>query len=221
MAAYRYLCFPSGAQPSAEDLVRFRSYHGLLDNHVAYGVRRDDGALVIVCETESFDRLRDLDATFNELIRSWCDYGVGITDTLGFVKEAKPWKQILQAESTPALATQPEQEVSNSSLLEQEPQRSRFTAWMFGERLTLKKQQLADESYGHGLLEIHRSAGQARRYERVAASLPYFLWGIAAILVLIFGAYVSNRLLDSSGESRSETIHRINEDAMNEDLKRK
>lgn len=221
MAAYRYLCFPTGAQPSAADLVCFRSYHELLDNHVAYGVRREDGALVIVCETESFDRLCDLDPKFNELIRSWCNYGVEMTDTLGFVKEVKLWKQILQAEPTPDLASQTEQQTSKSSLDEQDTQRSRFTAWMFGERLIQKKQELADESYGRGLLDIHRSAEQARRYELVAAALPYLLWGVAAVLVISFGAYISDRLLDSNRESRSETIHRINEDAMNEELKRK
>ena len=223
MSAYRYLCFPPGAQPSATDLVRFRSYHDQLDNHVAYGVRREDAALVIVCELESFDRLCGLDPQFDEIIQTWQSHGVELTDTLGFVKEAKPWKRILDAESSAKQTKRATQDATTSAInkKEQVSPHFRFSAWMIGERLVRKKQDLADESYGRGLLELHRSAEQARRYERIATALPYFLWGLAAFLIISLGFYVSNRLLDGKKESRAETIQRINEDAMHESLKRK
>ena len=94
MTAYRYVVFPPGRQPSADEAAELQNYARLLENHVAYGTNKHDGGLAIAFEAELFDRALAKDAGFEALIRRWEVRGCQLVEHLGFVKDYAALKPI-------------------------------------------------------------------------------------------------------------------------------
>lgn len=193
MAEYRYVVFPPGAAPSAEELALLRRFADHLNQHIALGTHRGDGGFAIACEAEPFDRLRGLEPAFEELLTHWRARGGCVAEKLAFVKDAKAWK-VVQAANAPRAASA-------------RPQAAR--------RETPPAAAARDprEAEGRARLATRRFAENVESIERAAAWVPYALWGLGAALVLGVGAYVGVRLSGAGVERRSDTIERVLEDA--------
>ncbi|MEQ8847546.1 hypothetical protein [Botrimarina sp.] len=210
MSAYRYVAFPSGSAPAVDELRRFRGYAELLNNHIAYGVRKRDAALTIACEAEPFDRLRGLDPAFEELLMHWRARGAEIEEKLPFAKDPTRWRQFeksaekstdrVAAKGKPAAAA-PEPPVAGP-----EPRSDHHRA--------------ADARAAEGLarLATARAAARGEAYQRWAAALPYLFWAIGVLLLVGAGVWVGARIRSPGVESRSQTVERVADDALKERL---
>lgn len=204
MSSYRYVVFPVGAAPSAEEVARLEAYSELLDYHIAYGKRRGDGGLAIACDAEPFDRLRGLDPAFDELLLKWRVRGGEVVEKLAFVKDAALWKKLRPAPEKPPSKPERDRHYASDGPTD---------AVENAERL-----QEATEAEGGLRLEVDHASEMGRRYESAGGWLPYLLWGSGAIAMLMAGGYVANRLLDSPIETRAETVERVAGDALGESL---
>jgi len=221
--AYRFVVFPPGVAPTAEELAAFRGYSDLLERHVAYGKGRRTGGLAICCEAEPFDRLRGLEPAFDELLTKWSVRGAEVHESTPFCRDDAAWKRIKSRAPkarTPAAppknppakaAAKPKGEPTTPPPeLRREPRKP-----------TPEERRVdARQAEGLGRLAIERSARRGRAYEWWAKALPYVLWAVAAAAVLAAGGYVAGRLLGGLAERRSETIERVADDAISEPLTR-
>lgn len=207
MSAYRYVVFPTGAAPSADELRTLRRYAEQLNNHIAYGVRRRDGALAIACEAEPFDRLRGLEPAFDELLLHWSARGAEVEQKLPFVKDTARWKR-LEAESAKHPASKHHAATPPKAAADDAPER----------RSPVERSADARLAEASGRLAAARAAARAESYQRWAAVLPYVFWALGATAVLAVGGYIGSRLLGSDVESRSSTIERMAADGDKEPL---
>jgi len=195
MTAYRYVVFPPGRQPSADEAAELQNYARLLENHVAYGTNKHDGGLAIAFETELFDRALAKDAGFEALIRKWEVRGCQLVEHLGFVKDSAALKPI---------KPQPRHLMHHPA-----PDRP------FPPDVPLTAKELAGkEAAGRARLNVEQTLERFAALQRFAAWGPYLLMGLAALATLAAGFYINNRLLGSGRERHKETIERLTEDPM-------
>ena len=89
-----------------------------------------------------------------------------------------------------------------------------------GEKLIKRKRVAAEDAIGKAKLELDRTLRRYAWVQRVARVLPYALMGLGALMTIAAGIYASQRLLDAQGERRQETIERVADDAMGQQLSR-
>lgn len=208
MNVYRFVVFPSGASPSREEIAAFRCYADLLEQRVAYGRHRADGGLAIACEAEPFERLRGLDPAFNDLLIQWQARGARVVERIAFSKDNELWKKRLPD------ADRSRKRPTKKSGAKRPPPSPAPPDEFEAKNLN----HHAREAEGLGRLSIARQSARGRRYERLAAWLPYLLWLAGGVATLAAGGYVAHLLLNASGESRSETIRRLATDAMEQPI---
>jgi hypothetical protein len=199
MSAYRYVVFPRGRQPTPGDVRELKSFAGLLANHFAWGVCRDDGRLAIACEQAAFDHGREIDAGFDALVRKWEVRGCELVDHLGFVKNS--------AALRPAPTT-----VGSTN-----DGGARNDALRTDER-GAAKQGTAHEAVARSLLGVQRSLERYAAFQRFAAVMPYLLMALGALATIAAGAYVYQRMENSGRERRQQTIERVVGDPLREPL---
>jgi hypothetical protein len=213
MSSYRYVVFPPGRQPTAEEAAELVDYARLLEDHIAYGTNKQDGALAMAFEADAFDRARSSNANFDALISKWEARGSRVVDHLGFVKDATALKPIKQAPrhlgaaskpgaSAPRLINQP---ARASVRFEDQPARAsvRFEAPLPAKDLAAK------EAHARAGLALHRTLERFAALQRFAAWGPYALMALAALSTLAAGLYISDRLLDAGRKPHKETIERL------------
>jgi hypothetical protein len=195
MTAYRYVVFPPGRQPTAEEAAELSDYARLLDNHIAYGTNKHDGGLAMAFEADVFDRTRSSNANFDALIGKWEVRGSRVVDHLGFVKDAAALKPIKQA---------PRHLVRHGPPDAPPPREAPLSA----------KELIAKEAYGRAGLDLDRTLERFAALQRFAAWGPYALMALAALSIIAAGLYISDRLLDSDRKPHKETIERLTDDAL-------
>lgn len=201
MSAYRYVVFPVGFTPTADEMAALRRHAEHLNNHIALGHRRD-GGLAIAFESEPFDRLRGIEPAFEDLLTHWRARGGEITEKLPFVKDSKPWKAIDKAPKAAA----PSQTASRPVPLDSPPRDVR------------EARVDAREAVGRTRLGVAQIAAQAEQLERAAGWMPYALWGLGAVLMLSAGAYLGMLLTNSETETRADTVERVADDPIGQSL---
>lgn len=201
MSAYRYVVFPVGHTPNADEVTSLRRYAEHLNNHIALGHRRD-GGLAIAFEAEPFDRLRGIEPAFEDLLTHWRARGGEIVEKLPFVKDAKAWKSIdkdPKAPKAPA-ATQP---ASRHAPLDGPPRQAKIDG---------------REAEGRSRLAAAQITAHAEQLERAAGWMPYALWGLGAALIMGAGVYLGSRLTRSESETRADTVERVADDPITQPL---
>jgi hypothetical protein len=201
MSAYRYIVFPVGFTPNADEMAALRRYAEHLNNHIALGHRRD-GGLAIAFEAEPFDRLRGLEPAFEDLLTRWRARGGEIAEKLSFVKDSKVWKALDKAPKS--TATSP---VANRSLPSDGPPRESRDARVDGR-----------EAEGRSRLAVSQITAQSEQLERAAGWMPYALWGLGALLIMGAGVYLGSRLTSSESETRAATVERVADDPISQSL---
>lgn len=201
MSAYRYVVFPVGFTPTADEMVALRRHAEHLNHHIALGHRRD-GGLAIAFEAEPFDRLRGIEPAFEDLLTHWRARGGEITEKLPFVKDSKPWKAIDKAPKAAAASQPPLRPVPLDG-----PPRDLREARVDGR-----------EAVGRTRLGVAQITAQAEQLERAAGWMPYALWGLGAALIISAGAYLGIRLTTSESETRANIIERVADDPIGQSL---
>jgi hypothetical protein len=199
MTAYRYVVFPPGRQPTADEAAELLNYARLLENHIAYGTDKHDGGLAIAFEAELFDRALASNAGFESLIRKWEVRGCRLVDHLGFVKDAAALKPIKPV---------PRHLVHHGAADRPSPPEALLSA----------KELAAKEAHGRARLDLEQALQRVAALQRFAAWGPYMLMGLAAVGTIVAGFYISGRLLDADRERRQETIERLSADGQDQPL---
>jgi hypothetical protein len=211
MSSYRYVVFPAGRQPTADEVHQLQQFAGLLANHFAWGVARQDGRLALACELATFDHARQIDAGFDALVRKWEVRGCELVDHLGFVKDAtalRPMRTGTPA-SSPAGASKSSRaegdRPSTGGASSKDPSREHFAT---------ARTTRAQEAIASSLLGVERTLARYDAVQRLAAAFPYALMAVAAAATLGVGWLIRGALLDSPRERRQETIERMVEGPM-------
>jgi hypothetical protein len=193
MSAYRYVLFPRGKQPTADEGRQLQQFAGALANQFAWGTCRDDGRLALAVDRQSCDHVQQIDSGFASLIRRWESHGCELLPHLAFVKDAAALKP------TPSFAwlTQDGRGTVQSRRAESQ---------LAGKELAAK------EAIGRSMLAVQQSIERYALLQRIAAALPYALMALAAVLTITAGWYIRNQLLNSGRERRQETIERMLEE---------
>ena len=202
MTAYRYVVFPPGRQPTAEEAAELQDYARLLENHIAYGTNKHDGGLAMAFEAELFDRARSSSASFDALLGKWEIRGSRVVEHLGFVKDPTALKPIKQAPRHLGAIAKPG---ASAPRLKDQPARAsvRFEAPLSAKELAAK------EAHGCAGLNLDRALRRFAALERFAAWGPYALMAVAALGAIAAGLYISDRLLDAGRKPHKETIERL------------
>lgn len=205
MSSYRYVVFPAGRQPTADEVHQLQQFAGLLANHFAWGVARQDGRLALACEGATFDHARQIDAGFDALVVKWEARGCELLEHLGFVKDSTALKPMRTAgppstKSANAKASKPNHAHAEHSAAGKEPSREHFAT---------ARTMLAQEAIARSLLGVERTLARYDALQRLAAAFPYLLMAIAAAATLGVGWMIRGALLDSPRERRQETIERM------------
>jgi hypothetical protein len=194
MSSYRYVVFPRGKQPSADEVREFQKFAGALANQFAWGTCRDDGRLALAVDRQSCDHVQQIDPGFAAVIRRWESHGCELLPHLAFVKDAAALKP------TPSFAW----------LM----QDGRGTVQSRrAESALVAKEQAAEEAIGRSMLAVQHTIDRYALVQRLAAAVPYGLVAIAAITTIGMGLYIRERLLNSGRERRQATIERALEDS--------
>jgi len=199
LSTYRYLVFPRGRQPSADEAGELQNYASVLKNRLAVGRSRQDGTLVIAFDQDVFDQALNTHAGFETLIRNWERRGCEIVDKLGFVKDAAALRP------TPSHHWAP----TEDTLVDR--------GTPFHKRLAAKE-LAAQEAIARSWLNVQQTLERHLLLQRIGKAVPYALIACGTLVVIITGFYVSNRMKNADRERRSETIERVTEDAMEETL---
>lgn len=189
MSAYRYVLFPRGKQPTADEVRELQNFAGALANQFAWGTCRDDGRLALAVDRQSCDHVQQIDPGFAALIRRWESHGCELLPHLAFVKDAAALKP------TPSFAW-----LAHDGRGTVQSRRA--------ESALVAKEQAAKEAIGRSMLAVQQSIERYAVIQRVAAALPYALVAIAAVTTIGMGLYIRERLLNSSRETRQATIER-------------
>lgn len=199
MAAYRYVVFPKGRQPTVDEVAELRGHASALGHRIATGVRSRDGALAMAFEAEAFDRLLALDASFEVLVRRWEVRGCELVDHLSFVKDSTALRPVRTAPQRAPDALPSDTAARNDKML-------------------AAKELAAKEAVARSQLDVAQSLSHYEALARFGAMVPYLLIAAGALLVIGTGFYAANRLQTSGRERRKETIERVNDDAMRQPL---
>jgi hypothetical protein len=194
MSAYRYVLFPRGKQPTADEVRELQNFAGALANQLAWGTCRDDGRLALAVDRQSCDHVQQIDSGFAALIRRWESHGCELLPHLAFIKDAAALKP------TPSFAWLAQDGRGTV-------QSRRTESQLAGKELAAK------EAVGRSLLAVQQSIERYAVIQRVAAAIPYGLIALAAITTIGVGFYVRERLLNSGRERRQETIERMLQDS--------
>ena len=161
----------------------------------AVGINGADGGLSLAFDAREFESALSTSSEFARLLERWQVRGSAIHKRLLFIK--KP------------TALQP----TPSSFL-QEPTE------LPGEKFLKQKQSTAQDAIELAGLKVHRTLQRHAWVQRVAKVVPYLLMGLGTLATIVAGIYAGQRLLDSQGERRQQTIQRVAEDAMDQQLSR-
>jgi hypothetical protein len=194
MSSYRYVVFPRGKQPSADEVREFQKFTGALANQFAWGTCRDDGRLALAVDRQSCDHVQQIDPGFAAVIRRWESHGCELLPHLAFVKDAAALKP------TPSFAW-----LAHDGRGTVQSRRA--------ESQLVAKEQAAKEAIGRSMLAVQHTIDRYALVQRLAAAVPYGLVAIAAITTIGMGLYIRERLLNSGRERRKETIERALEDS--------
>ncbi|QDU87727.1 hypothetical protein Pla175_10930 [Pirellulimonas nuda] len=201
MAPYRYLVFPPNRQPTAAEVAQLQKYAELLDNRIAYGLNKRDGALAIAFEGTKFDEVIGIEPGFEKLIGAWRGVGCRVEDHLAFIKDRhalRPEGAEPKKKPKPAAAHQAEPAAPEPSLAD--------------------KHTAAREAIGMSGLSLDSALRQHEAIHRVGAAVPYALIAAGTLGVIAMGVYVGQRMLSAGGESRKDTTLRVMADPMGERL---
>ena len=193
MSAYRYVLFPRGKQPTADEVRELQNFAGALANQFAWGTSRDDGRLALAVDRPSCDHVQQIDPGFATLIRRWESHGCELLPHLAFVKDSAALKP------TPSFAWLAQDGRGTV-------QSRRAESQLAGKELAAK------EAIGRSMLSVQQTIDQYALVQRLAAAVPYALVAIAAITTIGMGLYIRDRLLNSGRERRQVTIERALED---------
>jgi hypothetical protein len=190
MSSYRYVIFPRGRQPSADEVRRLQEFAGALANQFAWGVGRDDGRLAVAFEARAFEHVAASDAGFEALVHQWENRGAELAEHLKFVKDAtalKPTRAVINADEIVV-------------------GRGRHSS---PDAVAAAKRASAQDAVARSLLDVQRTLERYAALERWGAVLPYLLMAAAILLTAGAGAYVHRQLSGAERESRHETIERL------------
>lgn len=193
MSAYRYVLFPRGKQPTADEVRQLQNFAGALANQFAWGTCRDDGRLALAVDRQSCDHVQQIDSGFAALIRRWESHGCELLPHLAFVKDSAALKP------TPSFAWLAQDGRGTV-------QSRRAESQLAGKEIAAK------EAIGRSMLAVQQSIERYAVLQRVAAAIPYGLIALAAVMTIGVGFYIRERLLDSGRERRQETIERMLEE---------
>ncbi len=199
MAEYRYVLFPRGKQPTADEVGELKLLAGLFDNKLAWGVSRDDDRLTLACPGAEFDNAREGHADFDGLIRKWELRGCEIVGHLGFVKDASALRPMttsggLAHDGRASTVTVRNEEQRSANLMR------------------------AREAVASSLLGVERTLERYAAFQRFASAIPYLLILLGAMVTIGVGAYVRNRMINSGRERRQDTIERVVDAPLDESL---
>jgi len=195
MSAYRYVLFPGGKQPTADEVRELQNFAGALANQFAWGTRRDDGRLALAVDRPSCDHVQQIDPGFAALIRRWESHGCELLPHLAFVKDGAALKP------TPSFAWLAK---DGRGTVQSRRAESALAA----------KEHAAKEAIGRSMLAVQQTIDQYALLQRLAAAVPYALVAVAAITTIGMGLYIRERLINSGRERRQETINRMLEDPL-------
>jgi len=199
MSAYRYIVFPAGKQPTAEEVAELEGYGSLLEKRVAFGLEKKSQSLTIAFDADVFERAINQNLGFESLIQRWKLRGCELHDHLAFVKDTSA----LQPTTVKPL-------YSNSQSTSPRPVSS-------DKRLSAKE-LAAKEALAQSRLSVQRTIQRHATLQRAAAWGPYIMIGLGTLVIIAAGLYTGNRMLQAEKERRKETIERIASDPLREPL---
>ncbi|MEM8947121.1 MAG: hypothetical protein AAGD11_18250 [Planctomycetota bacterium] len=191
---YRYVVFQPQKQPTAEEVAALKACCETGKFRFAIGVNGADGGLALAFDAREFDAARATSGQFARLQR-WQVRGSAVENRLLFI--------------TRPTALQP----TPVAFLHK-------PAELTGEKYIKRKRTAAQEALGQASLKLNRTLQRHAWVQRVAKVVPYLLMGLGALATIGAGIYAGQRLLDSQGERRRQTIQRVADDAMEEGLSR-
>jgi hypothetical protein len=209
MSAYRYVVFPSGRQPTVDEVRQLQEFAGLLANHFAWGVARDDGRLALAAELSAFDHAREIDAGFDALVRTWELHGCELLDHLKFVKDAEALRPTSRARRPTPVAAHAHGDRAATSTAHPPHDGHAAGDALHAEGLRAAKQLLAHEATAKAMLGADRRLQRFAALQRLAVAGPYALIALAAAATIGAGLYIRNRVTESGRESRQETIEQM------------
>ncbi|WP_145063776.1 hypothetical protein [Adhaeretor mobilis] len=195
---YQYVVFPPGKQPSVEEVSALRRWATAAKQRYAIGVNADDGGLVFAFETQPFSSALSSSGPVASLIGRWQMRGCEVREKLSFIKQPT------------ALQPMP------GGVLHDVVERRDAPA----HKLIKSKQLAAQEALGQAGLRVHGVLDRNEWLQRVAQGVPYALIALGTLLMIAAGVHLASRLQDSPGERRQQTIERVAEDALSEELSR-
>jgi hypothetical protein len=210
MSSYRYVIFPRGRQPSADEVRRLQEFAGALANQFAWGVCRDDDRLAVAFDARAFDHVAASDAGFEALVRLWETHGAELAEHLKFVKDAaalKPTRSAALPMPTGSAAPKP---TGSTAVAGASPEQSVVARRKdpSPDAIAAAKLASAQESVARSLLGVQRTLERYAALERLGTVLPYLLMAAAILLTAGVGVYVHRQLSATEHESRQETIER-------------
>jgi hypothetical protein len=205
MSAYRYVAFPSRKQPTVDEVEALRRAADQYAVRHAWGVNRRDGGLAVALEAEGFDAARAGDSAFARLIERWQARGCTVVDRLGFVKDASALRVDKVVNLPPGGSPAPPRNVLT--------ERGAVT-----DRTLSTKTLAAVEAIGRSGLAVDRALQRIAAAQRLAAAAPYLMMLAAMAGLVLAGATISRRLQDSPRERRQQTIERVLDSPLEEEL---
>lgn len=195
MADYRYLVFPPGRQPTRDEVEELKGYAPLLGHHIAFGTDRQEASLTIAFDADLFEEAFRKHTGFEALIRHWEILGCQLAEHQGFIKDATALRPV---------ATQQAAVKHHVSDAHQE--------------IIAAKQLVAREALGRAGLAMHKTLGRYAALRSVGAWFPYALIAAGTVMVLGTFFYVSHRIESAKQERRQETITRVADDPLRQEL---
>lgn len=204
MGAYRFIAFPRGQQPTVEEVNLLTGYAPLLNRHVAWGRDRRGGGVAVAFEAEPFETALEADVGFEALIRCWQNRGCQVVESLDYVKDRDALHPIPIGRLPGAEHAAPASELT--------------AAAHALDHVLIAKQRVAQDALGRAKLALDRTLQRHLWLRRFASVMPYILMVVAVAGLFAAGWYVTARLANGPRERRQETIQRVAEDGMNEQL---
>ncbi len=215
MTPYRYVVFPPNRQPSEDEVAKLQAYAGLLDNRIAYGLNKRDGALAMAFDGTKFDEVIALEPGFEKLIRAWRGIGCRVEDHLAFIKD----RHALRPEGVqPKKKPKPTQPRPRSPASQPAADLSPPDHFLPTQPSLADKHAAAREAIGLSGLSLDSALRQHDTVRNVGALVPYAIVAAGAIGLIATGFYVGHRMQNSGGESRKATTLRVLADPMEEKL---
>jgi hypothetical protein len=195
MADYRYLVFPPGRQPTREDVEELQGYAPLLEHHIAFGTDRQGASLTIAFDAALFEEACRKHTGFEALIRHWQVIGCQLAEHQAFIKDSTALRPVA------AQHVAVKHHVADAH-----------------QELIAAKQLVAAEALGRAGLAMHKTLGRYAALRSLGAWLPYAMIAAGTAMVLGTFFYVSQRLQSTDQEHRQQTITRVAEDPLRQDL---